>query len=65
MINEKYIVARLNVIDAALECVIKRQSTLARMLADYPNRTNYMVEMSEALDNYIEAIETITEGYEK
>lgn len=56
--------ARLDVIDAAQECIIKRQGTLARMLVDHSNGLNYVVEMSKALDDYIAAIEKIKEGYE-
>lgn len=55
----KLLMARLNVIDAGLECVIKRQGTLARMIVDHPNRSDYAVGMSKALDDYIEAIEKI------
>lgn len=67
MSEEKYksLMARLDVIDAAQECIIKRQGTLARMIVDNINRSDYALEMSEALDDYIEAIEKIKEGYEK
>lgn len=61
----KYLIARLDIQSAALECILKRQSILARMIADQPNRSNYAVEMSEALDDYIGAIERTKEGYEK
>ena len=44
------------VILAALECIIKRQGTLARMIVDTPNRAKYVLELSEALDGYIEAL---------
>ena len=61
----KYLIARLDIQNAAMECILKRQSIIARMIIDQPNRSNYALEMSEALDDYIEAIEGVKEGYEK
>lgn len=63
----KFILARLNVLDAALECVIKRQGVLARIMAyQHPQawKLDFGRDMSEALDGYIEAIEKIKKEYE-
>lgn len=67
MSNEEYkfLMARLDVIDAAQECIIKRQGSLARMIRHPQFADGEMGMMSEALDDYIEAIEKIKEGYEK
>lgn len=62
--DDRYLIARLDIQSAALESILRRQSILARMIADPPLRYNYAVEMSEALDAYIEAIEKIKKEYE-
>ena len=64
MSNEKLILARLSVIDAALECIIKRQSVLSRMIIGQPPCKAHSIDMSEALDDYIAAIEKIQKEYE-
>lgn len=63
--ENKFILARLDVLDAAIECVIKRQGIIASMLVDQERRSNKsLVRMSEALDDYIEAIARIKGAYE-
>ena len=64
MSNEKLILARLSVIDAALECIIKRQSVLSRMIIGQQSCKAHSIDMSEALDDYIAAIEKIQKEYE-
>lgn len=52
------------IILAALECIMKRQATIARMIVDTPNREKYVLELSEALDGYIEALNNARKEHE-
>lgn len=62
--DDNLLKARLDVLDAANEAIIKRQGILGRMIIDYQNRSDYAVQMSEALDGYIAAIDKIQKELE-